>query len=119
MNNDELYNFITDRVCELFGITETVLKSNSKKHTHTKPRHVWHWILKVHLGWGLTRIGALSKRDHATISNSIDVIYDGFDLANKGYEETEYIKHCRQIVDELYYKHNFHKYKETRELENE
>ena len=53
-------------VCQHFQISSDNLISGKVQHIYTA-RVAFAWLLKKHLGFTCTRIGAILKRDHSTV----------------------------------------------------
>ncbi len=62
---------IMQRVCDLFGITATQMRSTSKKSEIFHARMVYAYLVRKHLKDTVVRIGEDLNRDHSSVCSMI------------------------------------------------
>lgn len=58
-------------VCESFGLTETQLRSKSRKHEYVQGRNTVFYLARKHTEMSLEGIGGVLNRKHSTVMRSI------------------------------------------------
>ena len=64
-------NAIVRLVCESFGLTETQLRSRSRKHEYVQGRNTIFYLARKHTEMSLESIGSALSRKHSTVLRSI------------------------------------------------
>ena len=64
-------NAIVRLVCESFGLTETQLRSRSRKHEYVQGRNTVFYLARKHTELSLEGIGSALNRRHSTVMRSI------------------------------------------------
>lgn len=64
-------NGIVKLVCESFGVSETQLKSRSRKHDYVQCRNMVFFLARKHTDLSLEHIGSSLNRRHSTVLRSI------------------------------------------------
>jgi chromosomal replication initiation ATPase DnaA len=71
----DIYNEVMLKVCEAFSVTDSELKSPSRKRRIVQARAVIFKAMREQ-GVSLAAIGRCVNRDHSTVSHGLDLIAD-------------------------------------------
>ncbi len=94
---EDIYISITTLICDYFDVTEEELLKHCNLHLYTKPRQVWHYLLRKYTHWSYKQIGIRADRHHATIMNNYKLITG---MIESQIMENQII-HCERIIKKI------------------